>query len=268
MKKSISPPTCVSAALALALLFPVSLQSEDRTWTSTTGSTMRGEIVGVKDGKALIRPVTPPKAVPISSLSKRDQEYIEQWQKDEAERIATARAIELERHMNTPLLKGLKGNLQRLDEDDKLVPYEPRDPGKLNLIAIYYSAATWDGKQVPNPVLKDLSKLYSRMLRRYSHFEVVLYPLDTRETDVINFMKEEKITFPVMKHSEVMKEAGMAVRQPFPGTIPALILLDRTGKMLVNSADRSKGKPTTWSGVLDAIEDEIKDRKPKEEDDE
>ena len=257
-------PLATSAAAAIGLLCPSIASSQERTWTSTSGSTMRGEIVGVKDGKALIRPVTPAKPIPISSLSKRDQEFIENWQKEEAERLKTAKAIDLERHMNTPLLKAVKGNLQKM-EDEKLVAYEIPNPGKLSLIAVYYTANKWEGKKVSNPAMKDLSKLYRRLVRRYPHFEMVLFPFDERETDLIEFMEEEEILFPTLKHAEVMKESGMALRATFGGSFPVLMLLDREGKVLVNSADKEDGKPVTWSSVIDKIEDVVKDNVPKDD---
>lgn len=258
-------PLGASAAIAIVLLFPSFAHSKERTWTSSSGSTMRGEIVGVKDGKVLIRPVAPAKPIPISSLSKRDQEFIANWQKEEAARLKTAKAIDLERHMNTPLLKAIKGNLQKI-EDKKLVDYDIPNPGKLSLIAVYYTANNWEGKKVANPALKDLSKLYRRLVRRYPHFELVLYPLDERETDLIEFMEEEEILFPTLKHAEVMKEAGMAVRATFGGSFPALMLMDREGKVLVNSAEKPDGKPMTWSSVIDKIEDVVKDNVPKDDD--
>lgn len=226
---------------------------------------MRGEIVGVKEGQVLIRPVAQPKAIPISSLSKRDQEFIELWKKNEAARLATARAIETERFLNTPLLMALKGNLQKL-EDEKLVAYDIPSPSKLSLIAVYYTAGNYQGKKIANPVLKDMSKRYKRLARRYSHFEMVLFPFDERETDLVKFMDEEKLLFPTLKHAAVTQESGMAVRAAFGGTFPALMLMDREGKVLVNSADNGDGKqPVNWSSVLDKIEDEIRDRAPKEE---
>ena len=100
---------------------------------------MRGEIVGVKDGKVLIRPVPKAISVPITSLSKKDQEFIAQWEKDEAERAVAAKKVELERHMNTPLLKALSGNLQVLDDEGALTDYDIPSPGKLELVAVFFT---------------------------------------------------------------------------------------------------------------------------------
>jgi len=268
MKMSISPSFIATALTSLAL-FSTNAQAQERTWTSTGGQTMKGEIVGVKDGKVLIRPVVKPKSVPITSLSKKDQEFIAKWEKEEVARVAAAKAMELERHMNTPLLKALKGNLQKLDDDGKkLIEYEIPTPGKLELIAVYYTAVTWpreDGEDqvIDNSALREMSKMYSRLQRRYPHFELVLYPLDPKESTVIEFMDDERIKFPTLKHSEVNTANGMAVRATFPGRIPSLLLMDREGKVLVNSLKDNKTQP--WNTVLDEIQDIVKDRAPEEE---
>ena len=50
------------------------------------------------------------------------------------------------------------------------------------------------------------------------------------------FMDDERIAFPTLKHSEVTTQTGQAVRATFGGRIPNLMLMDREGRVLVNSA--------------------------------
>ena len=224
---------------------------------------MRGEIVGVKDGKVLIRPVPKAISVPITSLSKKDQEFIAQWEKDEAERAVAAKKVELERHMNTPLLKALSGNLQVLDDEGALTDYDIPSPGKLELVAVFFTARKVQGKPVPNPRgLDDLAKKYSRLLRRYPHFEMLLFPFDDRETDVMEFMAENKILFPTLRHSVVNTQQGQAVRASFTGRFPCLMLMERDGTVLVDS---SKQNPPNLGAAWEEIEKIVKRRAPDDD---
>ncbi len=54
-----------------------------RTWTSTTGKPLEGDLVRVQSGKAYIRAGKRVGAVPIKGLSRSDQAFIKKWITDQ-----------------------------------------------------------------------------------------------------------------------------------------------------------------------------------------
>jgi hypothetical protein len=55
------------------------LAADARTWTSTSGKALEGDLVGVQSGKAYIRVGKRVGAVPIKGLSRSDQAFIKKW---------------------------------------------------------------------------------------------------------------------------------------------------------------------------------------------
>lgn len=75
--------TAKPVLLGLLLLGTVCSFCSARTWTSTTGKTLEGDLVRVQSGKAYIRVGKRVGAVPIKGLSRSDQAFIKKWITDQ-----------------------------------------------------------------------------------------------------------------------------------------------------------------------------------------
>ncbi|MDH3982313.1 MAG: thioredoxin family protein, partial [Kiritimatiellaceae bacterium] len=80
-------------ALVAGILMAVVFGAEARIWTSSEGKTVEAELVRVEYGNAYLRPAGKTKLYPflITNLSSEDQDYIEQFLKDEEDRLKERR---------------------------------------------------------------------------------------------------------------------------------------------------------------------------------
>ena len=69
--------------LGLLLLGTACSFCSARTWTSTSGKTLEGDLLRVQSGKAYIRAGKRVGAVPIKGLSRSDQAFIKKWLTDQ-----------------------------------------------------------------------------------------------------------------------------------------------------------------------------------------
>lgn len=66
---------------AVFFLSPGLLQAETRSWTNSEGRTIEAELVDVNGGNAVLKMSGRNFEVPVTSISKSDQEFIAQWEK-------------------------------------------------------------------------------------------------------------------------------------------------------------------------------------------
>jgi hypothetical protein len=97
--------TAKPVLLGLLLLGTVCSYCSARTWTSTTGKTLEGDLVRVQSGKAYIRAGKRVGAVPIKGLSRSDQAFIKKWITDQQLARLSSKLEGLARPTGKPALR-------------------------------------------------------------------------------------------------------------------------------------------------------------------
>ena len=81
--------------LALSLACATISDAEIRTWTNAEGQEITAEILGMEDGKVIFNLRGKEVPYPIKDLSKEDQDWLKQWEKDQKEKAAAEREEKL-----------------------------------------------------------------------------------------------------------------------------------------------------------------------------
>ncbi len=168
--------------------------------------------------------------VPVSSLSKSDQDFIQDWKTESAEKAAEA-----EKAASSSIIKALKGNLVKLDGRE-IKEYEVESPEKLEFIA-FYSSASWCGPC--HAFTPSLVRKYKSLKKKYSNFEVVLLSADRNEPAWEEYLKEYKMPWPALNFSasdaKSILKAGSASR-----FIPAIHILKVDGEVVDDASGGAK----------------------------
>ena len=98
-------------AAGSAIIFPIDLVGDDsiRSWRSTGGKTIQGELVEVRDGKAIIRPAVKLIEAPLDKLSQTDQNFVRDWQKEREKELEARKEADQLLARSRPLGKMLIG---------------------------------------------------------------------------------------------------------------------------------------------------------------
>jgi len=229
--KTQSSHTCLLSYVAAILFFGISVShAVPRTWTNSGGVKITGELVSIKKENAEILVRGKTFEVPVSSLSKSDQDFIQDWKMESAQKAAEAEIM-----ASSSIIKALKGNLVKLD-GRKIKEYEVEFPEKLEFIA-FYNSASWCGPC--HAFTPSLVRKYKSLKKKYSNFEVVLLSADRNEPDWEEYLKEYKMPWPALNFSasdaKSILRAGSTSR-----FIPAIHILKVDGEVVDDASGGAK----------------------------
>lgn len=190
-----TPSTLIFGALALAgctCLLSVSVADDVREWRSTNGKSVRGELIGVRDGKAIIRPETKLIEAPLSKLRETDREYVIKWGKRQEKFMADRAEADLLLAKSRPLGKALIGRTVIVN-GRSVENFEIKNISKIEYVLIYFA------REDAIRHIDELNRLYKRLKNRYDNFEfIALIVADTKaENDAV--LVGEKVQFPAVR---------------------------------------------------------------------
>ena len=242
---------------ALGILFlcsgttRIAFGDEVRNWRSTNGKSIRGEIIDVRDGKAIIRPATKLIEAPLDKLVQSDREYIEKWQVEHERRKKELEQAEIMIAMQKPLGKALIGRTV-IVKGRKVEQYKLKNVKKLKYVLLYRATPE------TNKHVGQLNKLYKRLRGRYDNFEFIAigYGRSAKEAD--DFLLENEIEFPAVRMTSLNRQGVEPIAQLFDRPIvPQIAVIDASGKIISDSyvpedpANRRKKKNSNdneWTG--------------------
>ncbi len=157
-------------------------------------------------------------------------------------------------------LNEAEGKLVTLDKT-RFVPYAVEGlRGKVFLL-VYYSASWCPPCKAFTP---ELLQFYTKMKKDYGDlFELILYPLDRKEIDMLNYMKAFKMPWPALAYKERDKLSYLKGYQT--PAIPGLILIHQNGLILVDKFEHKGGKasPLSNEALFSRIEEFLKQEASK-----
>ena len=210
----------IITTIILVLSFTCFTQA--RTWTSTVGSTVEGELTGffeqriakiiTKDGRIL--------SVQINLLSDADQAYVKEWfaaKNGNAQNITGASA-----KLNPGLAKLLPEKLKDSNGEevstDKLA-------GKT--VGFYFSAHWCPPCRTFTPNLVKFRDANQK------DFEIVFVSSDRNPAAQMAYMKETKMKWLTMEHRS--KEANALAKKYGISGIPALVIVSAEGEIITKN---------------------------------
>jgi nucleoredoxin len=151
------------------------------------------------------------------------------------EKVAQERAAEMLKFRGANITHDyLKESLVRLGNNG-LVSADDDAIGKKKLIAYYFSAH-WCA-----PCRKFTPKLveyYNRVAPEHPEFEVVLYSFDKSATEMEEYMRETNMPWPAINYDK--RQEKDELRAAAGNGIPALVLVDASGRLVSRSFDGEK----------------------------
>lgn len=221
---------------ALALSSACLLQA--RTWTSTAGTTVEGELTDFSNSTAFISTEDGRQLpVQLQLLSSADQEYVREWfvAKKEGRVLKTSGG-------SGKLSEGLAKLLPEKILDSKGEEVS-RDELAGKTVGFYFSAHWCPPCRTFTPNLvkfRDTNK---------ENFEVVFVSSDRSPAAQMGYMKETKMKWLTMKHRS--KEASALAKKYGVSGIPALIIVSPEGKTITKNgrgdvSSNPKGALASW----------------------
>jgi nucleoredoxin len=204
----------------LALTTAASLQA--RTWTSTAGTTIEGELIDYANLTAIIQAEDGRRLpVQLELLSPSDKEYVREWYtaKKQGSSLPKGKAG---KELSPELAKLLPEKL--IDSNGKEVS---RDELAGKTVGFYFSAHWCPPCKAFTPSLvkfRDANK---------EDFEVVFVSSDRNPAAQMSYMKEMDMKWFTIKHRS--KEANALAQKYGVRGIPALIIVDADGKMITKN---------------------------------
>ena len=256
-------PFTLSGALTLALGAFYSVASADdnvREWRSASGAVVKGELIEVRDGKAIIRPATKLIEAPLDKLAQTDQEYVTAWAKKQERILADRAEADLLLAKTKPLGKALIGRTVII-RDKQLVPYEVKDVSMLDYVLLYL---TQEG--VTNDV-DTLNRLYKRLKSRYDNVEFVAMSFGKTTAEANQTLVDAGVEFPIVPQNFLNSEGAEALSQLYTRKIvPQIAVIDAAGQIVADSylapdpdAKPKKGKEVEWTGPKQDMKQPIED---------
>ncbi|MCB1094994.1 MAG: hypothetical protein R3F19_15460 [Verrucomicrobiales bacterium] len=251
----------LSQALILgsgAWLSAASADDTIREWRSASGSVVRGELIEVRDGKAIIRPETKLIEAPLDKLAQADQEYAAVWAKKQERIIADRAEADLLLAKTKPLGKALIGRTVTI-RDKQLVPYEVKDVSKLDYVLLYL---TQEG--VTNDV-DTLNRLYKRLKSRYDNVEFVAMAYGKTTTEANQALIDAGVEFPIAPQNMLNSEGAEALTQLYARkVVPQIAVIDAAGQIVADSyrapdpdAKKKEGKSGEWTGPKQDLKEPV-----------
>ena len=229
MKLRFRPLFAFVAHFFLVLLAPLELRAGEKAEFSTTsGASVKGELIGVYNGVAYIdagRGRT--SYLKVSELDAASRELAARWLTDFARRLkAGAPAVA---RSDSKLSLFLADKLQ-VSTDGRLVDYAFESRKEPEFYAFYYSAH-WCG-----PCRRFTPKLrafYNGMRAMgYDNFEIVFVSSDRSGRMMETYMEEDKMPWPAVQYN---KRAHSLVSKYQGNGIPCLVVTDKYGNLLAHS---------------------------------
>ena len=211
---------------------PVILADEDnevREWRSLSGKVIKGELIGVQDGKAIIRPETKLIHAPLHKLRESDRDFAEAWAKKQERLLADRAEADLLLAKSKPLGKALVGNTVKV-QGKSIVPHTIKDISKVQFVLVYYSKAGAAGD------VDSLNRLYKRLKNRYDNVEFVAIASTNSTAEADEFFIDAGIQFPAVRPNKLKGEGSRPLTQVFSRrVVPQIIVIDSTGKIVSDS---------------------------------
>ena len=210
----------------LALTIAASLQA--RTWTSTAGTTIEGELIDYANLTAIIQAEDGRRLpVQLELLSPSDKEYVKEWYvaKKNGSALSTDKADKATKELRPELTKLLPEKL--IDSSGKEVS---RDELAGKTVGFYFSAHWCPPCKAFTPSLvkfRDANK---------EDFEVVFVSSDRSPAAQMSYMKEFDMKWFTIKHRS--KEANALAQKYGVRGIPALIIVGADGKTITKDGRR------------------------------
>ncbi len=242
--------------LALSIALPGSFAQDEtppevQEWRSKKGSKLKAMILDVDEGGTITFQTYKPTKVPLKALREEDQAAVRAWQKRQAQEKEWIRQGYLTEVYKDPAMSILKESLRKV-EKGKLVPYEPKNAENLQVIAFYFN------KEFPDDqFINVLSDAYRKLHRRTDTFEVVYVTLGNSEKDVISYIEQKKVEFPVLDPVVANAIRRHTVGQRFKGTYPQLVVVNRMADLLADSNKDNENK-SQFQDALEGMEDAVK----------
>lgn len=257
--RSFAVPGCL-AILSGAFLHLASADDNVREWRSSSGKVVRGELIAVRDGKAIIRPETKLIEAPLDKLAQSDREFAEAWGKKQEKLLADRAAADLLLAKTTPFGKALIGSTL-IRKGKGLVPYEVKNISKLEYLLVYVTA---DGSTSD---VDTLNRLYKRLKNRYDNVEFVAISYGESSEKVKEIFVDAEFDFPVAPPNMLRSEGTEMLRQLYSRKIaPQIAVLDSNGQIVSDSyrapdpdAKERAGKDKEWKGPKQDMKQPITD---------
>ncbi|MBL9216487.1 MAG: hypothetical protein JNG83_13505 [Opitutaceae bacterium] len=129
----------------------------------------------------------------------------------------------------SPVQKLLAGRLVRLDSGT-LKPFDAGQLGGVKYYGVMFSAGWCPPCRAFAPQLLDH---YRRLRAEFPEFELVLVSRDRSPAAMLDYMREEAMPWPALRHGQAEKVPAID-RLAGPG-IPCLVLIDAEGRVLADS---------------------------------
>lgn len=243
----------------LAFCHSAFADDEVREWRSTNGKSVRGELIEVRDGKAIIRPETRLIEAPLIKLAETDREIAIAWGKKQERIQADRAAADLLLAKSKPLGKALIGSTL-IAKGKSLVPYELKNISKIEYVLLYLILPTTTGD------VDNLNRLYKRLKNRYDNFEfIALASAKTTEEATALFIEAE-IEFPVVLPNRLNGEGAQPLSQLYSRNVaPQIAVIDADGRIVSDSYraqnpdDKKRGKEGEWTGPKQEMKQPLSD---------
>jgi nucleoredoxin len=113
----------------------------------------------------------------------------------------------------------------------------------------YYFSAHWCGpcrKFTPQ-----LIEYYNQVAAQHPEFEIVFYSFDKSPSEMESYMRESKMPWPAIDYAK--RDEKSELKDAYGGGIPALVLVESTGKLISSSYDGENKKYVGTQKVLDDL---------------
>ena len=212
-----------------------------RTWTSTAGTSVEGDLTEFVNGTAVIVTADGRRLpVQLQLLSEPDKAYVKEWYvaKKGGVKAQAQEAPAATGKLSEGMAALLPENL--LDSNGKEVS---RDQLAGKTVGFYFSAHWCPPCRTFTPSLVKFRDTNQK------EFEIVFVSSDKNPGAQMNYMKETKMKWPTMKHRS--KEASALAKKYGVRGIPALIIVSPDGKTITKNgrgdvSGNPKGALASW----------------------
>jgi nucleoredoxin len=188
----------------------------------------------LEDGKFRVDDATAAQARDAAAVaSVRQEEQAEKIFRDATVALKAQRAQAAAARIpaGTPILTALKGKLV-VSRDGVVVPVEAAAQDNKKLIAFYFSAQWCPPCRKFTPQLVDY---YNRVAPQHPEFELIFVSADRSRFSFEAYMRDDKMPWPAIDYDQLPELASL--KQLGGPSIPSLLLLDVTGRVLASSYD-------------------------------
>ncbi|MGK0186830.1 MAG: hypothetical protein ACI9R3_002614 [Verrucomicrobiales bacterium] len=224
-------PGCLTVVGLAFSHFASADDAEDkvRGWRSASGTIIKGELIAVRDGKAIIRPETKLIEAPLSQLAKSDRELALAWEKKQIKILADREEADLLLAKSKPMGKALIDRTL-IRKGKGLVPYNVKNTSKLDYLLVYVTSEGLTGD------VDTLNRLYKRLKNRYDNFEFVAIAFGDSSEEVKDTFLEAGVEFPVSPPNMLRSEGAEFLRQLYSRKVaPQIAILDSSGQIVSDS---------------------------------